>query len=97
MRRKRPSAEFSLQLLPEDAKSGTAIEDVDTLSGTDFDAGGVPSVAHILGLWAGRRTAYAPELDPHRLGLHRGPTAAVSLVSSDDNEPTSIAGMVPVT
>ena len=68
-----PVAEFTLQLLAEHAESGAAIEDVDLVAEAHFDAGGVASVAHVLGLWGRRRTAHAPELDPHRLVTARGP------------------------
>ena len=60
-------AEFTLQLLAQHAESGTAIEDVDAVAEAHFDAGGIASIAHVLGLWGRRRTAYAPELNPHRL------------------------------
>src|ERR1700693_1988394 len=71
-----PVAEFSLQLLAEHAESGAAVEDVDAVAEAHFDAGGVASIAHVLGLWGRRRTAYAPELNPHRLvDPHEGPGA----------------------
>ena len=66
-------AEFTLQLLAEHAESGAAIEDVDALAETNFDAGSITSVAHVLGLWSWGGTAHPPELDPHRFETARGP------------------------
>jgi len=63
---KRPVAEFTLQLLAEHAESGAAIEDINAVAEAHFDAGGVASITHVLGLWRWRGTAHAPELDPHR-------------------------------
>src|ERR1700683_1688046 len=71
-------AEFSLQLLAEHAESGAAVEDVDAVAEGDFCAGGVAFIAHVLVLWGRRRTAYAPELNPHRLVTARGPKCSVS-------------------
>src|SRR5580700_5089039 len=65
--RKRLFPKFTLQLLAQNAESCAAIEDVDAVAETHLDAGGVASIAHVLGLWGGRGTANAPELDPHRL------------------------------
>src|SRR3984957_7769374 len=62
-----PDAEFFLHLSAENAESGAAVEDVDAVAEAHFDAGGIASIAHVLGLWGRRRTAYAPELNPHRL------------------------------
>src|SRR5580700_2605905 len=73
--RKRLFPKFTLQLLAQNAESCAAIEDVDAVAETHLDAGGVASIAHVLGLWGGRGTANAPELDPHRLP---GRTRAVS-------------------
>ena len=67
-------AELILQLLAEHAESGAAIEDVDAVAEAHFDAGGVASITHILGLWGRRRTANAPELNPHRLETAPGPS-----------------------
>src|SRR5271155_1186285 len=75
VRGKRLFPKLTLQLLAEHAESRTAIEDVDALTDTHLHAGGIASIAHVLGLWSGRRTANAPELDPHRLP---GRTRAVS-------------------
>src|ERR1039458_4723718 len=74
---KRPVAEFALQLLAEHAESGTAVEDIDAVAETHFHTGGIASIAHVLGLWGRRRTAYAPELNPHRLVTARGPDCLV--------------------
>ncbi len=60
-------AEFALQLLSEDAESGAAVKDVDAVTESHFNAGGVAPIAHILGLWSWRGTTHAPELNPHRL------------------------------
>src|SRR5580704_13044571 len=93
---KRFLAEFTLQLLAQDADSGAAIEDVDAFADAYLDAGGVASIAHVLGLRGRRGTAHAPELDPHRLVTARGPDCWVSsfLVSCDDGGRESIAGLV---
>src|SRR3984957_5355160 len=64
---KRAVSEFALQLLAQDAESCAAIEYVDTVTEAHFDAGGIASIAHVLGFWRWRGTAHAPELDPHRL------------------------------
>ncbi len=80
MSRKRLLAEFALKLLAEHAESGAAVEDVDAVAEAHFDAGGITSIAHVLGLWGGRRTAHAPELNPHRLLLHHIPAARYGLV-----------------
>jgi len=61
-------AEFVLQLIPQHAEAGAAIEDINALSNANLDARGIAPVAQILGLWRGRRTTYAPKLDPHRFG-----------------------------
>ena len=71
-------AEFTLQLLAEDAETGAAIEDVDAIAEAYFDAGGIASVAHVLGLWSWGGTAHAPELDPHRFVTARGPGCLVT-------------------
>ena len=92
---KRAVAEFALQLLPQDAESCAAIEYVDTVTEAHFDAGGIASIAQILGLWRWRGTAHAPELDPHRLVTARELLPwTLSLVSSDDGPHESIAGLV---
>ncbi len=69
----RPIAELALQLLAQDAEAGAAVEDVDLIPQAHFDAGGVAPVAHVFGLWRGRGTTNAPELNPHRLETARGP------------------------
>ena len=56
---------FALQLLPQRAKSGAAVEDVKIVAQANFDAGGVASVAQVVGLGSRRGPAYAPELDTH--------------------------------
>ena len=61
-------AEFVFQLVAQHAEAGTAIENVNALSQANLDARGVAPVTQILGLWRGRRTTYAPKLDPHRFG-----------------------------
>ena len=92
---KRAVAEFALQLLTQDAESCAAIEYVDTVTEAHFDAGGIASIAHVLGLWRWRGTAHAPELDPHRLVTARELLPwTLSLVSSDDGPRESIAGLV---
>jgi hypothetical protein len=60
-------AELAAEFVAEHAESGAAVEDVDLISDAHFDAGGVASVAQILGLWSGRGTAYAPKLNSHKL------------------------------
>jgi hypothetical protein len=88
-------AEFALQLLAKNSKSCSAIKDVNLLAETDFDAGSIASIAHVLGLWGWRGTAHAPELYEHRFVGKRGPDCLVcSLVSSDDELYPSIAGLV---
>ncbi len=87
-------AEFALQLLSEHAESGTAIENINAVAEAHFDAGGISSIAHVLGLWGRRRTAYAPELNPHRLVTARGPKCLVSSVSCEKETRPSIAGLV---
>jgi hypothetical protein len=96
VRRERTVAEFALQLPAEHAESGATIEDVNTVADADFDAGGVPSIAHVLGLWSGCGTPYSPELDPHRLPARaRGRPLGLFLgVSSDAQRLASIAGLV---
>ena len=73
VRGKRAFAEFTLQLLAEDAESGTAIEDVDLIAQANLNAGSIASIAHVLGLWGWRGTAHAPELDEHRFVTAREP------------------------
>src|SRR3989442_790023 len=58
-------AEFLFQMVAQDSESGAAIEDVDAVSEPHLDAGGVAAIAHVLGLWGGRRAAHSPDLDPH--------------------------------
>src|ERR1700730_463991 len=94
VRGKRPVAEFALQLLAEHAEPRAAIEDINSLAHPHFDTGGIPSIAHVLGLWGRRGTAYAPELNPHRLVSAPGPNRLVFLVSSDAGWSASIAAMV---
>ena len=55
----------ALQLLPERAQSGAAVEDVEAVADANFDAGGVASVAQVVGLGSRRGPAYAPELNTH--------------------------------
>src|ERR1700693_1676551 len=64
-----PVAELTFQFVTQHAKAGAAVEDVDLIAQTHFDAGGVASVAQVLGLWSGRGAAYAPKLDSHKLRL----------------------------
>src|SRR5258706_16281261 len=95
MSRKRLLAEFALKLLSEHAESGAALEDVDAVAEAHFDAGGIASIAHVLGLWGWRGTAYAPELNPHRLVTARVPGCLVSsLTSSDSGKHSSIPEVV---
>src|ERR1700733_4386753 len=65
MRRKRALAKLALQFVPEYTESRAAIEDVNLVADAHFDAGGISSVAHVVGLWSGRRAAYAPKLNSH--------------------------------
>src|SRR5580700_11135119 len=92
--RKRLFPKFTLQLLAQNAESCAAIEDVDAVAETHLDAGGVASIAHVLGLWGGRGTANAPELDPHRLPGRARADSDLSLVSCDDGPRPSIAALV---
>ena len=59
------------QFVSEHTESGAAVEDVNLISDAHFDAGGVASVAHVLGLWSGRRPAYAPKLHVHNFDVRR--------------------------
>src|SRR5579872_2916506 len=63
---KRAIAELALQFLAKHTKAGAAIEDVDLISDAHFHAGGVASVAQVLGLWSGRGAAHAPKLNLHK-------------------------------
>src|SRR4051812_7801142 len=60
-----PFAEFAVQFVSEHTKAGAAVEDEDLVSDPHFDAGGIASVAHVLGLWSRRGTAHAPKLHSH--------------------------------
>ena len=66
MRGKRPVGELAFEFVPQYAEAGAAIEDVDLISQTHFDAGGIAPIAQVLGLWSGRGAAYAPKLNSHK-------------------------------
>ena len=61
-----PVGELALEFVPQYAEAGAAIEDVDLISQTHFDAGGIAPIAQVLGLWSGRGAAYAPKLNSHK-------------------------------
>jgi len=61
----RAVGELAFEFLAEHAESGAAIEDEDAITHAHFHAGGVASVAQVLGLWRGRGAAHAPELNSH--------------------------------
>ena len=65
MRGEPPVTELAFEFVAEHTKSGAAVEDVNLVSNAHFYAGGVASIAHVLGLWSGRGTAYAPKLHSH--------------------------------
>ncbi len=67
VRGERVLGELAFQFAPQHAESRAAVEDVDLISDAHFHAGGIASVAQILGLWRGRGTAHAPKLDSHKL------------------------------
>ena len=54
MGRERFVSELALEFLSEHAKAGAAVEDVNLISNAHFDARGIPSIAHVLGLRSGR-------------------------------------------
>ena len=54
------------QFVAQHAEAGAAVEDVDLISQAHFDAGGIASVAQVLGLWSGRGAAHAPKLNSHK-------------------------------
>ncbi len=56
---------FPLELLTQRAESGAAVEDVEIVTQASFDAGGVSSIAQVVGLGSRRRSTHAPELDTH--------------------------------
>ncbi len=90
-------SEFTLQLLAEYAETGAAIEDVNAIAETHFDAGGIAPVTHVFGLWSGGGTAHAPELDPHVLTTAPRPGCWIIpyiFISSDEGLRPSIAGLV---
>src|ERR1700741_5421690 len=66
VRRKWPVAELAFQRVAEYTKSGAAVENVDLVSDAHFHAGGVASIAQVLGLWSGRGAAHAPKLNLHK-------------------------------
>ena len=78
-------AEFALEFASEDTESGAAIKDVDLIVDPHFHAGGVASVAEILGLWSGRGPAHAP-----KLYLHSAPVIAAMSIPHDDT-PSALA------
>src|ERR1700741_5407291 len=63
--RDRPSVRLAFQLLPQCAKPGAAIKNVEAVSEADLDAGSVSSVAQVPGLGGGRGPTPSPELDLH--------------------------------
>ena len=58
-------AELALEFASEDTETGAAIKDVNLIVDAHFHAGGIASVAEILGLWSGRGPAHAPKLNLH--------------------------------
>src|SRR5580765_6642004 len=60
------SAELTLQCMAKHTESRAAVEDVDLISDAHFHAGGIASVAQVLGLWSGRGAAHAPKLNSHK-------------------------------
>jgi hypothetical protein len=56
---------LAIKLPPQRAKSSAAIEDVNVVTQTSFDAGSVASIAQIVGLGSRRGSTHAPELDTH--------------------------------
>src|SRR5271166_3336891 len=61
----RLAVELAAEGLSQNAETGAAVEDVDLVSQAYFDAGGIPSIAHVFRLRRRGGPAYAPELDPH--------------------------------
>ena len=59
-------AELAFQFAAEHTEAGAAVEDVNLISDAHFDAGGIASVAQVLGLWSGRGAAHAPKLNLHK-------------------------------
>ncbi len=55
----------ALELLSERAQSGAAVEDEEAVADAHFDAGGVASIAQVVGLGSRRGPAHAPELNTH--------------------------------
>jgi hypothetical protein len=55
----------ALELLPERTQSGATVEDVEVIAEANFDAGGVASIAQVVGLGSRRGPAYTPELNTH--------------------------------
>ena len=74
----RAIAELAKKFVAEHAEPGTAIEDINLISDAHLDAGGIASVAQVLGLWSGRGAAHAPKLNLHKPRLVR-----VALVECD--------------
>src|SRR5438270_14072497 len=69
--RKRALGELAFQLVAQDAKAGAAVENVDVVAKTHFNAGSIASIAQVLGLWSGRRAAHTPKLQSHSLEYWR--------------------------
>src|SRR5579871_5545450 len=92
VREQRLVLEFALELVPEDPEPGAAIEDVEVVAEAHFDAGGVASVAQVLGLGRGRRPAHSQNLT--RM-LPRSPDFGLKIESSDAATAPSIVSLVP--
>src|SRR5579864_9646548 len=67
MRGEAPVAELALQFVPQHAESGAAVKNINLIAQAHFDAGGVASIAQVLGLWSGRGAADAPKLNSHKV------------------------------
>src|SRR5579885_22914 len=62
----RALTELAVQFVSKHPESGATIEDVNLVSDAHLHARGVAPVAQILGLWSGRRAAYAPKSNLHK-------------------------------
>ncbi len=66
VRAERTVAELAFQSVAEHTKAGAAVENINLVSDAHFYAGGVASIAQVLGLWSGRGAAHAPKLNLHK-------------------------------
>ena len=66
MRIQRTAFKFTAKLLPQNAKAGATVEDENVIAVAHLHAGGVASIAQVLGLWSGRGAAHAPKLNLHK-------------------------------